>query len=478
MNTLFKNSVVYSFFTLLQRAFGFILLPLYANFLTENEYGIVTIIIAAIPFCSLIIGFALRGSSNYYYYHYKGKNEERIKEIFGSNLVFILLVSVLSIIGIIVFYQHGTTTLLKNVAFYPYIFFALLSIATQPSYLFIQSIFKAKQMASLSSLLDFIYFVFIIIFTLIFLTILKLGAEGAILAISFANLLVLVISLFIVKKHLKFCLKPFLLKKSLRYSLPILPHNLSSWAMNLVDKIILNNLTTLTVVAAFDIGSQLGKVLNIITLGVNYAYSPWFFEIIKKKNPPLNLIANTTERLVLIYSVMALITSWLSPELIYILTGGKYEHSWLIVPIIAYAFVINGFYYCFSNVFFLDKTKYLPLVSISGAIFNIILNYIIIPIYGIVGAAFSSLLTKLLFTIIAYIISQRLTKIPYNKFKLFSYITFSALFSCLIYLVQPKLSEYSPLLIIIIKIIPLLIIFSVVLVLNRKSLKHLISKDL
>jgi O-antigen/teichoic acid export membrane protein len=208
--------------------------------------------------------------------------------------------------------------------------------------------------------------------------------------------------------------------------------------MNLADRVILNNLSTLSLVGLFDIGSQIGKLINVITLGVNSAFSPWFFEQLKADKNNKKTIAEVTDKIMLLYVFVAIAISWFSPELLKLIANVSYHSAWNVVPFIAFAFVINGFYYSFSNVFFLEKTKYLPIISFIGAIINIALNFLLIPIYGIMGAAIASLSSKLIFSAIAYRVSQKLFYIPYRLRYIVSLTALGFSLACLPYYFQNK----------------------------------------
>lgn len=446
-----KNSLVYALFTLLQRGFAFFLIPLYTTQLSTEEYGILGIVMAAIPFFVLIAGLSLRGSTGYFYYEYKDENKEYLKKLWGSSFTMVILTSFVIATVLWLSKIYILDYFFKDIPFYPYLLLALISVATQPVYYFYQSMLKAKQEANRAALLDFIYFLFIVSLTIILILFLKFKAEGALLALAISNIIFFVYSVYGASKDIIFCLDKELLKKVLRYSLPILPHNLSAWAMNLADRIILNTLSTLSLVGLFDIGSQLGKLINVITLGVNSAYSPWFFEQLKKSKDNRKIIANVTEKIVMLYTLVGITISWLSSELLVLISNESFHSAWKVVPFIGFAFVVNGFYYSFSNVFFLEKTKYLPIITGTGAIINISLNFILIPMYGIMGAAYANVLSKSIFAAIAYLVSQRLFYIPYKIKRIIIIICTGLAVSCLPYFFQNNIKHLNVWVLILLK---------------------------
>ncbi|MDX1461540.1 MAG: polysaccharide biosynthesis C-terminal domain-containing protein [Marinirhabdus sp.] len=471
-----KNAAIYSIFTLLQRGLGFFLLPVYTTVLATEELGIISTSTAVISFLVLFFGLSLRGSVAYYFYEYKENNIAYLKKINGTNVVFILLFSLFGIAFLLLTKEWILDTLFENIAFDPYVLLSLISIFLQPLYFYYQSVLKAKQLAKKASILDFVYFGVMIGLTLILIIGFNFQAEGALLANAVASFLVFFLSLSGLRKDVIWGFNPSLLKKTLKYSLPILPHNLSGWAMNMVDKIMLNTIDSLSVVALFDVGSQIGKIVNMISLGVNSAYAPWFFDQVKNdENSKIN-IAAITLKIVMLYSIIGVVVSWIAPEFIQIISKPAYHDTWKIVPIITTAFVINGFYFTFSYVFFLDKTKYLPVLTLVGAIVNIILNYLLITEYSYLGAAIASLLTKVFFASLVYYFSQKLYAIPYRLWRIVSVITVGFMFSLVPLIVQDYLEEFNKWWVLSIKVIFLSIFGGYYLMTYVTNIKNIIKR--
>jgi len=301
-------------------------------------------------------------------------------------------------------------------------------------------------------------------------------AEGALLANAVASFCAFVWSVIGLRKQITFGINLVVLKKLLKYSMPLLPHNLSGWAMNMVDRVMLNLMESLSFVALFDVGSQLGKLVNIISLGVNSAFAPWFFEQVKNDENSKTNIARVSERIVILYVAIAICISWLAPELLTLISAPTYYESWKVVPIIAMAFVANGFYFSFSSVFFLEKTKYLPILTLFGAFVNIVLNFFLIKSYGFMGAAYASIITKIFFTSITYFVSQRLFYIPYRIIRIGIWFALGAMACFSPYIYQDWLNQFEFLWVIFLKCVILGIFVGIAIFRNRNSIRLLLQK--
>jgi O-antigen/teichoic acid export membrane protein len=86
-----------------------------------------------------------------------------------------------------------------------------------------------------------------------------------------------------------------------------------------------------------------------------------------------------------------------------------------IVPIILLAYVFTGAYVNFVvGVYLEKKTKYLPYATGAGAVANILANYFLIPIWGIMGAAIATLISYVVMAAVIYFPSQKFYHVEYE----------------------------------------------------------------
>jgi len=122
----------------------------------------------------------------------------------------------------------------------------------------------------------------------------------------------------------------------------------------------------------------------------------------------------------LLLVVTALALSIFSLEIIKVFTSDKgYLSAYLIIPFISFAFVLKGMEYVFSLAFHQVKvTKYNAVIVTVSAVANIAFNFMLIPTYGVFGAAISIILAYSLMTILSFFFAQKLYFIPFETFKL------------------------------------------------------------
>lgn len=186
------------------------------------------------------------------------------------------------------------------------------------------------------------------------------------------------------------------------FALPLLPHYLSNHIMASADRIMVADIVSVADAGIYSVASTVSSVATIFWNAINASFMPYTFESINNKNTSsINEIAIL---LIIGYTVICICVSLIAPEIMGILAPPEYKNGvFVIPPILAVAF-LNAVYNLFSNVeFYYKKTKIIASATIISAIVNIILNLILIPRYGYIGAAYTTLISTIVMALMHYV---------------------------------------------------------------------------
>jgi len=177
---------------------------------------------------------------------------------------------------------------------------------------------------------------------------------------------------------------------ALKIALPYVPHLLSIYMLSSIDKIMIVKICGKEANGLYSIACSCGYIVSIFMSSVNSAYSPWLAENINNKK--YETIKRFSKRYIAIFGVVVLGMILISPEIVFILGGKKYMAAkYVMVPIIL-GCMCQFLYTMFVNVEqCLKKTRGMAVASAIAAIINYVLNYIFIPRYGYVAAAYTTL---------------------------------------------------------------------------------------
>lgn len=416
-----KNSGIYGAVQILQRAIGFFLLPVYTVYLSTEDYGIQSVVVSLIGFLTIFYTLALNGAGTRFYNDFKS-DSKKLGELWGTIFTFVLINSLVLSLIIFVFHEYLLTPLIKDTAFYPYLALGVLSVTFSPVYSVFQASLQAAQDGKRFGGNNLMFFLTNVSLTLLFVVVFDWKAAGVLLALALTNATFFIYAIIVFIPKIKIGFNKVILKDALKYSLPLLPHSLSSWTMSLIDRFLLNNLLSNASVGVYSVGFQFGNIISVAAGSINQAFLPWFYENMKSGESGKRNIQKFSESAVLLLSAAALTLSLLSPELLAIMTKGDYKKGWVVIPFISFAYVFNGIYYFFSGPLFYDKrgVKYVSIASFLSAAVNVVLNLTLIPIYGIIGAAISGLASWLSISVFTLGISYKFERVGFNWKKIYA----------------------------------------------------------
>ena len=119
-----KNSLLYTFGSMITPMIGFIMLPVYTGYLSPAEYGIMTTVQTLVGMLQLFLLLSLHGAVTRFYYDFLNQPEKQ-KEYLGSIFTFVLLFSSFVAIILLVFSNPIGSLLFKNIPVNPYYFYLI-----------------------------------------------------------------------------------------------------------------------------------------------------------------------------------------------------------------------------------------------------------------------------------------------------------------------------------------------------------------
>ncbi len=222
-------------------------------------------------------------------------------------------------------------------------------------------------------------------------------------------------------------------KYALGFNIPLIPYYLSQVIYNQSDKLMIERMVSMEAAADYGMAYTLALLTNIIINAVNNAYVPWVYRRIKSGDLKKN--RTVAGLLLAMVAGMLLMVIAVSPEVIIIGASAKYATAIWSVPPVAMSVIFIFYTQCFTSVeFYYENKSALVSSTATSAILNIVLNWLLIPRFGYVAAAYTTLISYIVLTMMHYRAYQRTitaNDVPdelYN-FKLMNGITIGFLLS-------------------------------------------------
>jgi len=231
-----------------------------------------------------------------------------------------------------------------------------------------------------------------------------------------------------------------ILKRGLMFGLPLIPVTLSSWAIEIGDRYILGFYQNLEAVAVYTLAYSLVTLIVNISATISKLLYPYIAEAWHKKEDYIFLFNASLK-----YSLMIVVPSmfglfFLKGQIISLISGESYLKA---VPLISILVIYPLFslliYLFYQSLLLSDKTFSLGGIYIFGAVANIFMNIKLIPMYGVFGAAFSTIISYAIMFLVLYFRSKKAFKWDYRFLKIPQIIFASLIMGVVVYIINPQI---------------------------------------
>lgn len=194
---------------------------------------------------------------------------------------------------------------------------------------------------------------------------------------------------------------------ALKFNIPLIPHYLSLIILGQADRIMIKEYCGNDKAGIYNLAYQVSMVMNIVVSAINSSLVPWIYDRLRNKD--YSAIKKTCNGLCLLVGAMTMGAVLVSPEVVRILGTEEYLEAIWIIPSVATSVYFMFCYGLFSNIeFYFSATKFVMIASVIGAIVNVVLNVIFIPIYGFIAAGYTTLFCYFMFMIMHFLFMKKI----------------------------------------------------------------------
>jgi O-antigen/teichoic acid export membrane protein len=249
---------------------------------------------------------------------------------------------------------------------------------------------------------------------LYFIVVLRRGVEGLIIAGLISAALFATLYLILLARDLRPALSLPILRRMLKFGIPLVPVGLSSLLLTMADRYFLKHFSTIDQVGLYSLGYHIGMVMLLAENAFQLAWPPHRFAIAKQPNAK-HQFARILTYYLLAFGFLCMALSLLAKELLMIMATPKFYPAAAVVPLIALSYIFSGVRHMTNTgLAIMNKNYYVPPIIVGSALLNLGLNYILIPPYGMMGAAWATILSYLIFVIVQTLVNLHYYYIHYE----------------------------------------------------------------
>lgn len=392
-----KETYFYLIFNFIAVILGFLTLPIFTHYLTPQDFGVIAIFYLFGNFSASFLTFGLMNATYRFFYEQKDQIET-FKIINFTNIFFILVFFIFGYFVLTLYFDKIAAFIFDNKVDVKILKLSFLAGCILRLYLYFLNFFIYQGKAKLYSVSEISYKILAAVISILLLVFVINNYYALIYSSIITSLIMLLILLYLNKNFIKFRISLSSLKKSLVFSYPASINELLGQFQQSFDKVYLNKFSGLYDLGLLEIANKFGNLSKIFINSFSNAWIPRFMGANKYYNDASNKINKSYLELVVLINLISVFITIFSEEIIILLTNEKFYFIKYYVPLILfYVFIGNIFNLIFKLQIFKNKKMHLQIpVSVITFLSNVVLNIILIPIYGIWGLISALILSSII----------------------------------------------------------------------------------
>jgi len=389
-----KNILIYGGTNALKSLIPLLMLPILTTYLSLSDFGTLSLVETTIIFVTPFVLLNINGAINVQFF----KVKHNILKEYITNALLLSLISSLIVLSIFLLFQKNLSLFLKidETILIWIVIFATLRIITSVVlglYQSRQEPFKFALYTTSQTIVDFTLSCMLVI-------IYQNGYIGRLEGMYISFFIFSIIGVYVLYR-MDYLTKPTFkyTKDILNFGVPLIPHAIGGTIIAMSDRYFISYFAGDEEVGLYTIAYQLSAVMLLVSISTNQAWSPMLFKLLK--DAKRKTIYEFTFALFILFTLVGVFTYIAKDLLFYILVNDKFYKakeyfSWLLI-----GFVFQSFYLLVTNfLFYKKKTKMLAMITVFGGVLNLLLNYYLIHLFGVIGVTYATATTWLIYFIL------------------------------------------------------------------------------
>jgi len=414
LRRLATTGAAYTAASIFSKLIAVALLPLYTRYLTRTDYGLAEVMFAAVVSASIFIRFGLIEALLRFYYK---EDEDSERVLAASFAALFWLTTVAALIALPFAKPISEALLVKPAPELARIAIGGLWVLTLYEYLL--TIFRLQERARAFFVTTMLNVLAAIGLTIVLVVGAEEGARGLLLG-SYASGAVFVLGLIVYNRsHLSLFLDRPLLKRLFRFGLPTMPAELSLYALNFIDRIIIvrslgSPAAGLAAAGLYSLAVKFAQGINVLARGFQLAWPPLAYSI--RDDGEARRFYATVVTWFVAGMAFAVAGMWLlSRWIVRVLAAPRFFDAFEPIGLLAAGAALYALYMVLVVILGrTGRTEFNFPATLSALAANIALNLLLVPPLGIVGAGIALVASYLVVLALMYGFTQRLFPVPYE----------------------------------------------------------------
>jgi O-antigen/teichoic acid export membrane protein len=406
-----KDSAVYGVTAVVARGLSFLLIPLYTRALSPSDYGVVDMIVVFASLANLTVALEISQALARFYADSDDAMERRryastaLWFTLGMYLLFwgVCAMAAPRLRDVLLGPGASVDTMQLGVAF---------AVAYGLFYL-VQSQLRWQLQPLRFAMANLAMTVATLATAIVLVGWLRRGVDGVLVAQLAGQVVGIVVGGSLARTSFGLVFDRAKCRAMLRFSVPLVPASMAVFVTLYVDRFALRELRSLADVGLFAVGYRVAAISGLLMVAFQSALLPLVYAHHAEPEAPRQLA-----RIFRLFVAGALLLcvglSAFAPEVLRVVTTREFHAAAIVVPLLAPAILLANMYVFTPGLSIAKRTGAVAVLNVAGAVLNIVLNLLLVPHLGIVGAALATLVSAAAVFNAYMVLSQRHYPVPHD----------------------------------------------------------------
>jgi len=412
LGRLARHSAIYGLGAVVSRLIGVLLLPILTRYLTRGDVGAVDTLISLTVVLVIVLRMGI--SMAFFRFYFDAEDETGRTTVVRTSFWFTMVMATLGLVVGSVLASELSQLLFATDSKANLVRAAFVLLWAQMNYEQLTSLFRVEERSVPYVIATLANVIITVGATILLVAVWHEGAVGVLVGNFTGTLAVFAVLLAYRRFQLGLEFDRDLFRKMQRFGLPLVPSGIALWVIDLSDRFFLVRMKGLAENGLYSVGVRLSTALLLVLIALRTAWPAFAFSIKDDDE------AKQTYGFVLTYVLYAccwlsLTISLLAPWLVRLLATPRFYRAAEVVPLLVFgATAFIAFNVMSIGIGRAKKTQFNWVVTGGAALVNIALNLLLIPPYGMVGAAISTLIAYVAMFLGMTMRAQQVFPVPYQ----------------------------------------------------------------
>jgi len=434
-----KHGAIYTLGVVLSRMVGFIMIPVYTRVLTPDEYGVLEMLSLTADVVSMLAGMGIGLALVRYYYFYESE-ADRLTVASSAALLMIAVFAVVSIIGLSLS-ASAASAILGDPTAVGLVRLATINLALAAILEIPITFLRAKQKSVSVVTVGMVRLVVSLLLNIVLVVHLRLGVAGILFSSIATSALICSVLFFRLFRETGMAWSGEIVKKLVVFGAPLVLWNLGSFVLHYSDRYFLRVLDSLQAVGLYSLSYKFAMLIGMFVIGpFTDVWSPKALEIERKEGMNAGpFLAAILGHYSLLLVTVALGIALFAEDVIKLVTGPEFHAAAQPVPLLALAMVLFGFRGISQlGAMIRERSDLIARSTIIAAVAVLSLNALLIPRWGVLGAALATALAFGIEFAVMRSLSNRIYSIPLGLWRVVAPLLIAAFVWVLTWVILPS----------------------------------------